>query len=159
MKIIRREFFKRIIGSIAILIAPNLLASFIEGCSSSPTQPQNSGGSSLSTISGNDQNGVVTINVGSSSPLADAGGVALVNYVSSYLLVDRSSTDTFNAMSAICTHQGCLINSYDSNNKQFVCTCHGSRYSLTGQVQQGPASLPLPSYSTSFANSTLTIQL
>jgi Rieske Fe-S protein len=113
----------------------------------------------LSKISGAYQSGIVNIDVGSSSPLTNAGGVALVNYNGGYLLVDRPTTDTFNALSAICTHQGCLINSYDSSNKQFVCTCHGSRFSLTGTVKQGPASRALPSYKTSFADSKLTVQL
>jgi cytochrome b6-f complex iron-sulfur subunit len=159
-KIERREFFRRVFGSTALLLAPGLLASFIESCSSlnNPTGSQSSG-SSLSKISGTYQSGIVNIDVGSSSPLASAGGVALVSYSGGNLLVDRPTTDTFNALSAICTHQGCLIDSYDSSNKQFVCTCHGSHFSLTGAVEQGPASRALPTYQTSFANSKLTVQL
>ncbi len=45
------------------------------------------------------------------------------------------------AMTAICTHQGCTVNSW--NGAVFPCPCHGSQYDLNGAVVQGPAPLPL----------------
>lgn len=38
----------------------------------------------------------------------------------------------------ICPHAGCPLN-YNSNEKQFVCPCHNSRFNLQGNCIQGPA--------------------
>ncbi|UCG27979.1 MAG: Rieske (2Fe-2S) protein [Bacteroidales bacterium] len=40
------------------------------------------------------------------------------------------------AVSAVCTHLGCIL---ESNDEGFLCPCHGSCYSLTGKVLSGPA--------------------
>jgi len=39
--------------------------------------------------------------------------------------------------SAHCTHLGCKIKHVE--NDAFICPCHGSVFSLTGQVEKGPA--------------------
>lgn len=41
------------------------------------------------------------------------------------------------ALSANCTHLGCRIREQEGN--QLVCPCHGSRYTLQGNVVKGPA--------------------
>ena len=45
------------------------------------------------------------------------------------------------AMSAICTHLGCVVE-HDASG--FLCPCHGSCYSSEGLVLNGPASRNLP---------------
>ena len=49
------------------------------------------------------------------------------------------------AYSAICTHQGCDVNSYLKDSKEFFCFCHMSRFSPhnAGQVTNGPANKKL----------------
>ena len=37
----------------------------------------------------------------------------------------------------LCTHLGC-IPSYDSNDKSFLCACHGGLYDFTGEVTKLP---------------------
>jgi cytochrome b6-f complex iron-sulfur subunit len=44
------------------------------------------------------------------------------------------------AINATCTHLGCLVKQAQSG---FECPCHGSRYTSSGAVTNGPAVLPL----------------
>jgi Rieske Fe-S protein len=41
------------------------------------------------------------------------------------------------AMSAVCTHLGCLV-SWDPTKEQFLCPCHGGVYDRAGNVIAGP---------------------
>ena len=47
----------------------------------------------------------------------------------------------FRAMSAVCTHVGCSVNSV---NWGYVCPCHGSKFDEMGKNLTGPAPKPLP---------------
>lgn len=57
-----------------------------------------------------------------------------------YLMRDAAG---FFAMSAVCTHLGCLTR-YEQGSDVIFCPCHGSRFSPDGQVVNGPAPRPLP---------------
>ena len=58
------------------------------------------------------------------------------------VLVQPRSGDV-KGFSAVCTHQGCLVSSVESN--EILCPCHGSLFSATdGSVITGPASEGLP---------------
>jgi cytochrome b6-f complex iron-sulfur subunit len=41
-----------------------------------------------------------------------------------------------------CTHMGCIPN-YSENDCQYLCPCHGSVFTLEGDVVRGPAPEPL----------------
>jgi len=56
------------------------------------------------------------------------------------ILVHRTSQDSVNVVSRYCTHLGCTVGS------NYVCACHNSRFSKDGSVLQGPASIPLKTY-------------
>lgn len=43
-------------------------------------------------------------------------------------------------LSLRCPHAGCLVK---EKNNEFVCPCHGSRFSLDGKVLEGPATSDL----------------
>lgn len=49
------------------------------------------------------------------------------------------------AFSPLCTHLGCAYQ-WEANRRAFVCPCHGSSFSRTGDVITGPANRPLDRY-------------
>lgn len=49
------------------------------------------------------------------------------------------------ALSRTCTHLGCSV-PWDEEKQTFVCPCHGSSFSLTGDVLTSPAPRPLDIY-------------
>jgi Rieske Fe-S protein len=50
----------------------------------------------------------------------------------------RDETGTMHAVSAVCTHLGCLIE-FNRAEKTWDCPCHGSRFDCDGHVIHGPA--------------------
>ncbi len=166
MKLSRRKFVEKIFQGIAAIPILSLLATFIESCgNSNPSAPASSSGptnpssGSFQTINTTVNNGKIILSIDSSSSLANVGGAAFVNYQSGSILVDRSNSDSFNALSSTCTHQGCTITNFDTSAKQFICPCHGSQFNLNGQAVVGPARASLTSYQNSFSNNQLIIDL
>ena len=76
-------------------------------------------------------------------PVADVpvdGGTVLSG---AELVVTQPSKGQFKAFSAVCTHQGCLVN--EVTDGRILCPCHGSAFSIEdGSVLGGPAPKPLP---------------
>lgn len=62
----------------------------------------------------------------------------------------------FYALSAVCTHLGCVTR-YDASRRGIFCPCHGSRYSLDGAVTDGPAPRPLARYELSLERGVLVV--
>ena len=57
-------------------------------------------------------------------------------------VITQPKKGEFKAFSAVCTHQGCLV---DAVTTTIDCPCHGSKYSITdGSVVNPPAPQPLP---------------
>jgi cytochrome b6-f complex iron-sulfur subunit len=52
---------------------------------------------------------------------------------------------SFIALSAVCTHLGCIVDWQEQAN-EFLCPCHGGRFSAQGQVLGGPPPSPLESF-------------
>ena len=57
--------------------------------------------------------------------------------------VQRDVSGVLHALSARCTHMGCLV-AYNEAEQTWECPCHGSRFAPDGTVLQGPATEPLP---------------
>ncbi|MEV4443437.1 (2Fe-2S)-binding protein, partial [Streptomyces sp. NPDC049577] len=56
--------------------------------------------------------------------------------------VYRDEAGAVSAVSARCTHLGCLV-SFNAAERAWECPCHGSRFATDGAVLQGPAVRPL----------------
>ncbi|MBL9037603.1 MAG: FAD-dependent oxidoreductase [Archangium sp.] len=58
------------------------------------------------------------------------------------LAVFRDGGGDLHAVSSVCTHLGCHVG-FNSAQKSWDCPCHGSRFSVDGEVLDGPAVKPL----------------
>lgn len=56
--------------------------------------------------------------------------------------VYRDGKGNLHAVDTTCTHMGCELNWNNAENS-WDCPCHGSRFTYTGEVLQGPAVKPL----------------
>lgn len=125
----RREFAK--LASLAALAA---------GCSGDSTGPTAAEGNGV-TITGN----LMTIPLAMNPSLDRANGIILVPQAK--VVVVRVSAGDFRALTSVCTHQGCTVDSFNGDN--IGCPCHGSQFGVDGSVFRGPAAAPLKTYATS----------
>ena len=56
--------------------------------------------------------------------------------------LSRDLEGNLHALSARCTHMGCIVN-WNSSERTWDCPCHGSRFAQDGRVVEGPAVAPL----------------
>jgi cytochrome b6-f complex iron-sulfur subunit len=148
----RRDFCVQACRAVSLIT----IGTALQSCGS-PTSPSGTSAPLLATINGTAASGTVTATIDATSPLASAGGAALVQSSAGNFLVSRTAQDTFTALTAICTHEGCTVDRFAS--PVFVCPCHGSQYNTNGAVVMGPANNPLRQFTTRFANNVLTITL
>lgn len=60
------------------------------------------------------------------------------------------------AMSAVCTHLGCLVQWKPDENLVF-CACHGARYTSKGEIVRGPQPAPLAPFGVRVENGEIII--
>jgi glycine/D-amino acid oxidase-like deaminating enzyme/nitrite reductase/ring-hydroxylating ferredoxin subunit len=68
------------------------------------------------------------------------GAVLLVD--GERVAVSRDERGAVRAVSAVCTHMGCLVR-WNGAERSWDCPCHGSRFDASGRVLDGPASRDL----------------
>jgi cytochrome b6-f complex iron-sulfur subunit len=83
--------------------------------------------------------------------LKNNGGYIYKNGV----IVAKTMTGTYIAVSQACTHQGVSV-VYEGTSG-FYCTAHGSSFSASGTVTGGPAGSNLKSYTTTLSGSNLRV--
>ena len=89
------------------------------------------------------------INVASYPTLLQVGGVGIVqNNATGDLFIRRKTLAEFIVVTAFCTHAGCQVE--DHPGQGIICNCHGSTYTQTGQVTQGPAMFDLQLFQSTF---------
>jgi len=136
------------------------LATLFTACSgsssSSPSSPSAPGSTpSLLAVSTGVFTGTAVRVTVDGTALADVGGAMLVQSIAGVFLVSRTSASAFTAIEGVCTHEGCTITGADG--AIYVCPCHGSRYTHTGQVVNGPAVSSLRQYAATFSAGVVTI--
>ena len=65
------------------------------------------------------------------------------------VFVDHDAKGIF-AMSAKCTHLGCVIDWVEDQNG-YLCPCHGAKFLRDGKNDAGPAPKPLPRFQVTLA--------
>jgi len=139
----RRDLIQRVLAGGAVLVmAPSVLESCTKGSSS-------------------EIGGVATpsrIDLELSSPLNSALGSTGGWMVVQNTIIINTGNAIYAALSSICTHQGCNVE-YNSSAGIIQCPCHGSQFTTTGSVVQGPAARPLQTFPVSVSGNILTILL
>ncbi|MGW7064702.1 FAD-dependent oxidoreductase [Streptomyces sp. NPDC054904] len=90
-----------------------------------------------------------TLGDGSNGPVATLprGEGTVVRAQGKPCAVHRDDQGELHAVSAVCTHLGCLV-AFNNAERTWECPCHGSRFGIDGEVLQGPALHPLESQDT-----------
>ncbi|WP_338787973.1 FAD-dependent oxidoreductase [Metabacillus sp. FJAT-53654] len=70
----------------------------------------------------------------------DEGSVVVVNGKRAGCYKDKEGN--INLVDTTCTHMGCEVE-WNSGDRSWDCPCHGSRFSVSGDVLEGPAKKPL----------------
>jgi len=139
----RRDLLQKvIIGGTTFLVIPPILNS----CSKDETDadPVNNN---------NDKKLTLDLSLPAYASLNNAGGYVVVQGI-----IVANTSGGYIALNSACTHEGCTV-SYNSSSNNFPCACHGSVFSTSGSVVNGPAATALKSYSVSKAGDILTINL
>jgi Rieske Fe-S protein len=143
----RREFCASACQFASLAAAAGLAACGSPSSPSSTAPP-------LPSVSGTVSGRTVSVTIDGGSALAAVGSAAILQTSLGTFLVAHTGQDSFNVLTAICTHEQCTITGFSNN--QFACPCHGSRYTTAGAVANGPATRALQQFASQFSNGILT---
>ncbi|HEU4688858.1 MAG TPA: Rieske (2Fe-2S) protein [Vicinamibacterales bacterium] len=121
-----------------------------DGNPTSPSDPATN--QALPVVAGSTSGRTVSVPTGGA--LSTPNSVALVTSPLGSFLVFRNSLTSFTVLTAVCTHEGCTVDQY--NGQLYVCPCHNSKYTTSGQVANGPANRALTTFPSTLSGDTLT---
>jgi len=137
----RRDLIQKVlIGGATLILVPQV----IESCSKD-SNPIDGG------TGGNDL--VLDLTDPKYAALNTVGGSVTVQGI-----IIANTSGGYVALASHCTHQGCAIG-YSSAANNFPCPCHGSVFSTSGSVVNGPALVALKSYQVTKSGDSLTVIL
>jgi Rieske Fe-S protein len=143
----RKEFVRKCgAGCVSLLIAPSIL----QGCAG------------VKYIQASVQNNELILPM-SSFKSVNESGTTYVSFVVAEneslrypVCVYRSDDTTYDALWMRCTHQGTELRAYGD---RLQCPAHGSEFTRTGAVQNGPADEPLKTFDVTVEGDQLKISL
>ncbi len=84
------------------------------------------------------------------------GGAHFFSYQGRPAVLLEPEPGQYVALSAVCTHLGCIVK-WVSDSQEFLCPCHGGRFSPAGQVLGGPPPKPLTTYAVKLDGETILV--
>ncbi|MFZ9661712.1 MAG: ubiquinol-cytochrome c reductase iron-sulfur subunit [Chitinophagaceae bacterium] len=130
---------KDFLSQIGLTASAGIMISCLQACSKDAS-------------SANKVNFTFDLNQAYSANLKTNGGYIYINGV----IVARTLSGQLIAVSESCPHQGVAV-VFDENQGIFVCNAHGSRFTSTGSVINGPANSPLKQYTVTVNGNIVTI--
>lgn len=92
--------------------------------------------------------------------LEDAGNASLKTkgnaLVKNEVIVAHTNAGSYIAVAAACTHQGTTVE-FQATANRFHCPNHGSNFTETGSVINGPAGIPLQQFKTTLTGNNLRV--
>jgi cytochrome b6-f complex iron-sulfur subunit len=145
----RKDFIEKVGLSAASILIFGCMQSCSKSDSPATTQPPSNNNNPTNKID-------FTINITNNpyTNLNTAGGFYVDR--TNNIIIARTLTNDFIAVSSVCTHQQVTIDFQASNNR-FYCSAHGSAFYTTGAVLNGPASSALKQYKAVLTGSSLRI--
>jgi Rieske Fe-S protein len=141
----RKEFLSNFSLGLAAVCAGGCLASCSKGDAGSP-----GGGTGPTPPAG------TSFTVDLATEIKDVGASITKKEVIVVRLAEGNDVSSFTAVQVACTHQGTAID-YDASKGNFVCPNHGSQFTTTGAVINGPATASLKKYKIAISGDTMTI--
>ena len=84
------------------------------------------------------------------------GEAKFFQYAGSAAVLVRKRGGELVALSAVCTHLGCIVQ-WEKEKQGFLCPCHAGHYSAEGAVLSGPPPKPLAPIPFRVAGGTITV--
>lgn len=153
----RGEFLRSLGLSTSALMAFYCIGTTMTSCGSSSDDPgPDDGGTGGTGITGTTTGSAInyTVDLTTVTALKTAGGSQVIGDT----IVALTSSNAYVALSKRCTHEGTTVGFRNAQN-DFRCPTHGSQFSLTGAVEEGPATSALQVYKTALSadGNTLTV--
>ncbi|MCJ0874905.1 Rieske (2Fe-2S) protein [Streptomyces sp. AP-93] len=122
--------------------ASALAGGVLTACGTEETKPKAEGGSAPTAQSSSSSTPAPAAAVKpllKSSEVPVGGGTVLKD---EKLVVTQPTAGSFRCFTAVCPHQGCVVNKVEAGT--IDCPCHGSKFKVAdGAVAKGPATQPL----------------
>jgi Rieske Fe-S protein len=123
--------------------------------SSTVTTPPTAGGSASASSSAADGTGGASGSaaLAKTSDIPEGGGKV---FADQKVVVTQPTSGEFKAFTAVCPHQGCLVNAVADGT--INCPCHGSKFKIAdGSVSAGPATQGLAAANITVSGDSVTL--